>query len=519
MIPLYSTKEIREIDDYAIRELKIPGILLMENASLQIFNLTLSKITFPLNKVGFVCGKGNNGGDGFAAARHFYNNGYEVFVVYAGEENAFQGDCLTNFNIIKNISKVDKLVTLKKYKSTNDLKNLQSCDIIFDALLGSGATGDLKEPYTSIIKKLNGYDCYKVAIDIPTGLNANTGYTKEAFRADLSITLGELKKGLYVGNSPEFTGEIVKGNIGVSPKLYDKFELDSYLIEPEDAYVSLPKKGKTIHKYSAGKVLTIAGSGKYPGAAALTSQAVLRAGAGASILAFPSTIKNIIHPKLIEVVVQTYDDKGLEYIIEDNLSELEERIEWADVVAIGPGLGREDATIEAIIELIKSRTNNNMVIDADGLFAMGNNRYKELDLSGLVLTPHHGEFANILNIKLAELQKDLLFYGKNFAEENGCYLVLKGAPTIIYTPEGDALVNTVGNAGLAKFGTGDVLTGVIAGLLAQHYDIEQAVVAGVYLHSLTADILANDFTEYSYTAEDILLNLHRGFQFLRKSFV
>ncbi|MBZ0199794.1 MAG: NAD(P)H-hydrate dehydratase, partial [Ignavibacteriaceae bacterium] len=516
--PLYSTKEIREVDDYAIRELNIPAILLMENASLQVYNLTLSKYFPPINKVGFLCGKGNNGGDGFAAARHFYNNGYEVTVIYLSGENDLSGDSLTNFKIINSISKVDGLVKLKKYKSTADLKILQTCNIIFDALLGSGAEGELREPYLSIIKKINDFNCYKVAIDIPTGLNANTGYTKEAFKGDLTITLGEFKKGLFVGASPEYTGEVVKGSIGIHQNLYDKCEPASYLIEPEDAFFSLPKKGKTIHKYSAGKVLTIAGSGSYPGAAALTSEAVLRAGAGASVLAFPSSVKNIIHSKVVEVVVDAYDDKGSEQLSEHNIEEIEERIDWADVVAIGPGLGRENSTMNAVIEILKSRTNKKMVIDADGLFALSRGKYKELDLSGLILTPHHGEFARLLDIPTTELQKDILTYGKNFAEETGSYLVLKGAPTIIFTPDGDALINTVGNAGLAKFGTGDVLTGIIAGLLAQHYDVEQSVVAGVYLHSLTADIIANDFTEYSYTAEDILLNLHRGFQFLRKSF-
>lgn len=518
MIPLYSTKQIREVDEYAIKGLKIPGIVLMENASLQIYNNTITKISTSFNKAGFICGKGNNGGDGFAAARHFYNNGFEVVVIYLTGEDELSGDAATNFKIIKNISQTDSLLQLKKFNSIQNLKLLQTCDIIFDALLGTGAKGELINPFSSIIKKINEINCYKVAIDIPTGLNSETGYTKEAFKADLTITLAEFKPGLFIGNSMDFTGEVIKGNIGVSSKLFENFETTDYLIEPEDAFVSLPRKSKTIHKYSAGKVLTIAGCGNYPGAAALTSQAALKAGAGASVLAFPASIKNIIHSKLVEVVVQTYEDQGTERLTVDNLIELEERIDWADVIAIGPGLGRDDLTQKAVIEIIRSRTNHKMVLDADALFAVSKKKYKELNLDGLVLTPHHGEFANLLGIEISELQKDLIKFGKNFTEETGAYLILKSAPTIIFTPEGDALINSVGNSGLAKFGTGDVLTGVLAGIISQHNDIEQAVVAGVYLHSLTADILAHDFTEYCYTAEDLLQNLHRGIQFLRKSF-
>jgi len=357
MIPLYSTKQIREIDEYAIKELKIPRIVLMENASLQIYNHTIDKIATSFNKVGFICGKGNNGGDGFAAARHFYNNGFEVVVIYIASPEELSGDALTNFNILKNIAQTDSLINLKKFNSTQDLKILQTCDVIFDALLGSGAKGELTNPYSSIIKKINEINCYKVAIDIPTGLNSDTGYTKEAFKANLTITLAEFKKGLFIGNSPDFTGEIVKGEIGISHSAFEKFEIDDYLIEPEDAFVSLPDKRKTVHKYSAGKVFTIAGSGNYPGAAALTSQAALKAGAGASILAFPVSIKNIIHSKLVEVVVQGYDDHGTEHLNLDNLKELEERIDWADVIAIGPGLGRDNSTQAAVVGVIRNRTN------------------------------------------------------------------------------------------------------------------------------------------------------------------
>ncbi|MDR3627299.1 MAG: NAD(P)H-hydrate dehydratase, partial [Ignavibacteriaceae bacterium] len=290
-----------------------------------------------------------------------------------------------------------------------------------------------------------------------------------------------------------------------------------YLIEPEDVLENLPKKKKDINKYSSGKVLTIAGSGAFPGAALLASSAELKTGTGASILCFPKSLRKLIFKKTSELVVVSYNDEGKEFLTKENIKEFDKKIEWADVVAIGPGLGREQETQEAVLNIIKSRKAKRMVIDADAVFALNNNRYKKLNLKGYVLTPHQGEFADLIGITVQELKKDILLYGKKFVSDTGSFLVLKGAPTIIFTPGGDALINTTGNAGMAKFGTGDVLTGAIAGLLSQIKDVENAAIAAVYIHSLAADLLLQDFTEFGYTAGDIINKLPAAIKFLRKS--
>ncbi len=336
----------------------------------------------------------------------------------------------------------------------------------------------------------------------------------------MTVTLGELKKGLFFQDGYSFAGEIIKGNIGVSPSYFNRFEVEDYLIEPEDANYSLPVKSKAIHKYSAGKVLTIAGSGKLPGAAVLTSTAALKSGAGASILCFPNSVKNLAHKNLDEVVIHPYDDVTNEYLSSKNINDIRKRLYWADVLAIGPGLGREEATQEAIIEIIKNKNPKNIIIDADAIYALSKNNYKKIDLKNFVLTPHHGEFANLFGIDIKTLQNDLLKYGKKFVEETKSYLVLKGSPTIIFTPNGDALINTTGNPGMAKFGTGDALTGMIAGFLSQNpNEIEKSLIAAVYIHSLSADLLLKDFTEFSYTATDIINNLPAAINFIRKSIV
>jgi NAD(P)H-hydrate epimerase len=339
MIPLYSTSQVRKIDDYAIAKLGIPGIVLMENASREIFEIANWKIA-ELNstKIGFVCGSGNNGGDGFAVARHFANEGYKVNVIYTGS--------------------------------------------------GSGVKGKLREPYFSIVKIINKIKAYKIAIDIPTGLDSDKGFAEESFFADLTITLGEFKKGLFFGFGYTCSGEVEKGSIGISTDYFQQFTPMEYLIEPEDALNGLPVKRKNLHKYSAGKVLTLAGSGALPGAAVLTAKSVLKIGAGASILCFPKSVRNLIHKKLGEVVVHAYNDNNKEFLSEENVSELDEKIRWADVIAIGPGLGREMGTIEAVIKLLEKYHSKKMVIDADAVFALGRGKYRRLNLTNKILTPH-----------------------------------------------------------------------------------------------------------------------------------
>ena len=520
MIPLFSTSQVREVDDYAINQLGVPGLVLMENAAIQIFSNVLAKTVHlkRRKKIGIICGKGNNGGDGFAAARQFSNHGFSVSVIHLGSEEEMSTDCLANFRILSAMAQNNEEILIKKFESEKDLRYIAGSDIVLDALLGSGAHGALKEPYNSIVSDLNKMKAFKVAVDIPTGLDADSGYAETVFNVDLTVTLGEFKKGLFFSEGYANCGQIEKGNIGINDSFFDKFEPEEYLIEPEDVFDILPKKKKNEHKYSAGKVLTIAGSGNLPGAALMTAKSAFKVGAGASILCFPKSVRKLIFKSISEVVVKAYEDDGKELLSEKNVGELDKRLDWADVIAIGPGLGREDETQHAVNAIIKRKSSKKFVIDADAVFALNAGRYRNLNLKNSILTPHHAEFANLIGIEISELKKNFLHYGKEFVKETGTHLVLKGAPTIIFTPSGEALINTTGNPGLAKFGTGDVLTGSIAGFLSQLKDLEKAAIAGVYIHSLAADLLVEGFTEFGYTATDIIIKLPAAIKFLRKSF-
>lgn len=517
MIPIYSTKQIRKLDDYAINNLGLPGIVLMENASREIFQYITAHFKF--NAFGVICGNGNNGGDGFAAARHFVNAGYKVVVVYLGPINNMSNDCRMNFTVLKKMEPLHKNLSFIKYQSINSLGVLKKCELICDALLGSGAKGKLREPYLSIINSLNRFPKNKVAIDIPTGLDADKGYAETLFNADMTITLGGYKRGLFFGDGYVHSGEIKKGSIGISETYLESQGTTDYLIEPEDALAGLPQKKKNIYKYSAGKVLSIAGSESFPGAAVLASKSAFKIGSGASILAFPKSARNLVQRKLAEVVVHTYPDYETGYLSGENIDDLTNKIKWADVLTIGPGIGRNDKTQRTVINILKERKFRRAVIDADAIYAIRNNRFNKLNLKNTVLTPHHGEFSNLIGTNNEVLQTDILKYGRVFVKKTKAFLVLKGAPTIIFTPNGDALINTSGSAALAKFGTGDVLAGMIAGLLAQQSDIEKALITAVYIHGLAADLLLKTKTEYSIMASDLINYIPNAIIFLRKSIV
>lgn len=520
MIPLFSVAQVRKIDEKAIEEFGFHSLILMENAAINIYKTIIEKYNSltPDSIIGIICGRGNNGGDGFALARHFANNGFTVKVLYLNDSSKFSSDALFNFRLIANKQHYRDKIFLRKYQNESDSAFLNDSTVIIDAMLGSGFTGELKEPYPEIISYINKKNVIRIAIDVPTGLNADTGAGNTIFSADLTVTLGEMKKGLFFGDGYSYSGDVIKGNIGISNHLYDSLQVSEYLIEPEDIAYTFPAKGKNLHKYSAGKVLTIAGSLKYPGAALLTAFSVLKSGAGASVLAFPFSAKEMLNNNYPELVLELYNDDKHGCLISTNIEKLHSRINWADCIGIGPGLGRDERTVTAIELLLQNYPEKKFVIDADAIFALSQIGYNAINLKNSVITPHYGEFSQLINVSLDDLKKDILLWGKEFVKKTKCHLVLKGPRTIIFTPGGEAFINSAGNPGLAKFGNGDVLTGVISGFIPQFEDTENALIASVYLHSLTGDLLKEKYTEFGYTATQLIEALPESIKFLRNSF-
>ena len=522
MIPLFSTDQVRLADKYAIEKLGLYGTVLMENASRSVFEEILKHFPelTPGMPVGVVAGKGNNGGDAFALSRHLINYGFSVTVISLASEKELKGDAEFNYKVLKKLIARTKGSKLIHYKTPANLNSLANCVLIADGILGTGAKGGLREPFKSVVKKLNSFDAIKVAIDSPTGLDLhNAKADEDTFRADLTVTFAELKAGLFYEGGYKFAGKVVKGTIGIGDEFFNTLEVKEYLIEPEDAFVGMPERELDDHKYSAGKVLVIAGSADVPGAAVYATNAAIHSGAGAVYLAVPEGAKVPAQTNVNSAIVLPYAGANGQYFSESAVEEIKEKIEWADAIAIGPALGRNEETINAVISLLKKYPNKNFVLDADAIFAVGKYGYKKLKLKNKIFTPHHGEFANLMGISTEELKSDLLGYARKFVKATGAYLVLKGAPTIVFNPDGEAFINTVGNPGMAKFGTGDVLTGMVAAFVAQNKVIESSVVSAVYLHSLDADLLADKFTELGLTAEDLVLNIPSTIRFLNDSFV
>lgn len=510
MKPLYSTKQIREADNYAISRLGMPGIILMENAAINIAGFVKEIVSERslAKKAAILCGKGNNGGDGFACARHLLNDGFEILILHIAGEEELQGDAQTNFKILKNFK---GKINLKKFNSVADLERLEEYSLIIDALLGSGFTGELKEPYKSIVEKVNFMNNAKLAIDIPTGLDADKGFGTAIFNAGYTISLGELKKGLFFGQGKVNSGIIKKGGIGIDASYFRDIATEAFLIESSDIPRMLPERKVDAHKYSAGKTLIVAGSGKYPGAAALVSKAAFAAGSGSVILCAPETVKTDIFSSLTEVVVHSYDH---EFLTPQDIPALEQRFNWMDALAIGPGLGREPQTIEAIAEIMKHCADKNVIIDADAIFALGSIGYRKINLKNKILSPHIGEFSHLTGVPVDELSRDITPFGSEFSKETGCVLVLKGAPSIVFSPDGKYYINSAGNSGMAKFGMGDALTGILSGLAAQGAGPLDAAISGVYLHSLSADLLLNEYHINTITANLVIDNFSQALKYV-----
>lgn len=521
MIPLFTTDQVRAADKYAIEKLRFPSLLLMENAAISIKNAILNEYPNLTEDTtfGIICGKGNNGGDGFALSRHLIVLGYNVIIISLAEESELKGDAKINFEITSALIKNSKNSHLYFYKKKSDLTKIRECNIIIDAVLGTGAVGELKEPLISVIRTVNKFNSIKISIDCPTGLNLINSSGEVIFKANLTITLGELKTGLFYGKGREFAGKIIKGSIGLGDIFFNQLNVSEYLIEPEDALIGIPQKEININKYSAGKVLVIAGSGKMPGASVFTTNAVMNSGAGSCFLAFPNSIKELAQSQMDSAIVFPYNNSSYEFLSKENIAEFNEKINWADVIAIGPGLGRESVTQEAIIEILSKFHAKNIVIDADAIFALRNKNYQKVNLKNKILTPHHKEFSDLLGITVTELNLNLISIGREFVENTQAYLILKGSPTIIFTPKGEVLFNTAGNPGMAKFGTGDVLTGIISSFIAQSGEIENSIISAVYLHSLTADLISEKETEFGLTPQKLIDNFPNTIKFLRDSFV
>lgn len=496
--------QMRALDREAIERYKIPGIVLMENAALGVVRAMEERYGSQRGKsVAILCGKGNNGGDGFAVARHLANRGCKVYLFLLGEPALLRGDAATNLHICQEMKIPICSVTVSRALRPL-ISKLNQCDIVVDALLGTGIVPPVRGLLAEAVSRINCSGKPVVSVDLPSGLNADTSEVSgEVVQADLTVTFGLTKIALAQHPSLALAGKVIVADISLPADLVSRAEIPVEWIGKE-ILRDLPKKRADAHKGSAGKVLIVAGSKGMPGAAVMTALSALRVGAGLVYAALPSSIRGIFLKRLMEGIVVPTASSDTDHLTSASLEPVLHAAKGKKVMAVGPGIGLDPETGKMIRSLIQ-KVRVPVVLDADGLNHMADDPdiFKRAK-APLILTPHPGEMARLTGGSGEIPATRRVDLAGDFAREFGVILVLKGARTVIAEPAGRCWINTTGNPGMGTAGTGDLLTGMIAGLIAQGMKPPAAARVGVYLHGLCGDRAAGRLGERSLIARDLL---------------
>jgi NAD(P)H-hydrate epimerase len=517
---IVTAAEMREIDRITSERFSVPSLTLMENAGSAVAEFVLEH--YPSAKsIGVVCGKGNNGGDGFVAARKLHDAGREVRVLLLANPAELRGDAAEMFKLLSL-----RVVTAL---SAEELKNEAArtvfvADVQIDAILGTGFRPPVKGIYADAIAELNSNGRPIVAVDIPSGADADAGLVKTGepsepvVHADAVVTFTAprpihvfntlsrptLAKNARMGQPHLDSGQIIIAPIGSPPEAIVS-SLNLNVITPQDiAHLFAPRPVDS-NKGNYGHVLVIGGSLDKAGAAVMAGMATLRSGAGLSTVATAKSVLSTVagfHPELMTEPLEETDEGTISLGTYKHLRQLAEKM---TVLAIGPGISRNPETSELVRKLV-IESSKPIVLDADGLNAF-EDRATELNGKGklLVITPHPGEMARLVECSIAEVQRDRIKTARSFAREHELVVVLKGHRTLIAKPDGEVWVNTTGNPGMATGGTGDVLTGITAGLIAQNpKHVFEAVIAAVHLHGLAGDVACEKMGEQSLIATDLI---------------
>ena len=497
--------EMQEMDRLTIQQVGIPGPVLMENAGRAAVRFFLEHFKPGTGAhVLCLCGRGNNGGDGYVMARYLHQAGLRISVVVLAPLEKIAGDARLNLEIIRRLG-LDIKEVVDPQQWALAAPGLLEADYIVDGLLGTGLNSNVEGLYRAAIEAINHYQKPVMAIDIPSGLNADTGQIMGvAVRADLTVTFGLPKVGQMVFPGAGLVGRLVRADIGIPKAVEGQVPGRHYLLEPEDFQSLLQEERVDTHKGRRGHLLVLAGSLGKTGAAVLTALGALRAGAGLVTVGIPAGLNAILEQKLTEAMTVPLAETAAGSLALAAEPEIEKLFQGKTALAIGPGLSTHPETVELVRRLV-AKCPLPMVVDADGVNALaGHLRVLAAQKEHLVLTPHPGEMARLLDKQNKEVQADRLGLAARFAAEHGCYLVLKGARTLIAAPGGELFINPTGNPALAAGGSGDVLTGLIGGFLARGWPSLQAAMAGVYLHGLAADRLAAEQGQIGVLAQELL---------------
>jgi hydroxyethylthiazole kinase-like uncharacterized protein yjeF len=499
--------EMREIDRITTEKYGVPSLSLMENAGSGVAQFALER--YPeAKRITVVCGKGNNGGDGFVIARKLHDAGRVVEVILLARGDELKGDAAAMFQNLRAAS-----VETSQQLTAEFSRAMARSDLIVDAILGTGFKPPVKGLYAEAIATINQSGKPVIAVDMPSGAESDSTHPQSGdgiARADAIVTFTAPRPAHVFGVLTR--GPVVVVPIG-SPDEAMVSSLNLEVTTPRDFSRLLAPRPMDSNKGMYGHALIVGGSLGKSGAAAMAGMAALRAGVGLSTVAVPRSVLASVASFAAELMTEPLPETRAGGIDISALDHVVELASTMDVVALGPGIGREPQTFEFVHELVK-RVKCPMVIDADGLNAFqGKTELLDGSQRRLVLTPHPGEMSRLTGLSIKVIQADRLNVARQFAQERHLILVLKGNNTIVALPDGQAWVNPTGNPGMATGGTGDILTGMTAGVIGQMSDdVARAAVAAVYLHGLAGDVAAERMGEHSLTATDLLTALPTAFR-------
>lgn len=503
---ILTSAEMKKCDEDTSKIYGIDSMVLMERAALETAKIIVEHYGTDIS-VGIVAGSGNNGGDGIAIARILKEYGVYAQIHIIGEEEKYTEQ------IKKQLEAAQALKIPIHYCLDQTLY-----DVIVDALLGIGVTRPVEKRYKEAVEMINASSAKVVSVDIPTGINADSGAIMNcAVKADITVTYAFRKLGQMLYPGCINVGKLICVPIGIPMETLPEKKSGVVTFSKND--LKMPTRNPGGNKGSFGKVLLIAGSKSMGGACQLAALSAFRIGAGMVRVFTAEENRDILLKRLPEIIVDTYRDDGLPTLFEDEKLALIRGLEWADVVAIGPGLSLS-AKAKLLLEMVLNKSQKPLVIDADALnilseqptlmkmFEFGHESVSK----EIVLTPHLGEFARLIKYPIPEIKKDILGYCKSFTKKYNVSLVCKDARTIVTKHFKISYLNNSGNDGMATAGSGDVLTGIIAGLIAQGMDSYEAAVMGTYAHGLAGDIAKKKSSAYYIMAQDIIYSLQNLYQ-------
>ncbi|MBI2343609.1 MAG: NAD(P)H-hydrate dehydratase [Deltaproteobacteria bacterium] len=495
-----SAAQMRQLDAATISA-GVPALRLMECAGKGLAD-TVQHLVAPPARIGLLLGSGNNAGDGCVAARYLQGAGYQLRIFLTSDPATFSPDAATNW---QRLPRHECEIVPESLRST---EALTTCTFLIDALLGTGLTRSVQSPLHEVIVAANASGVPIVSADLPSGLSADTGMPLGvAIRAQHTVTFGLPKLGHLLGEAADYVGRLHIVDIGIPSALVTALADVPVINGPEVFAAHWPARRRESHKGDYGAALVIAGSRQMPGAGYMASRAALRMGCGTVTYALPEQAYTRFDLSAVEVMMAPCADDGSGFFTPASLSALRAVLQRKEAIAIGPGVGREEATRALFLQLLPHCASP-LVVDADALWALADapSVWSRIKVPWSI-TPHPGEMARLMGITTEAVQHDRLAVARTCAERTGAIVVLKGARTVIAAPDGSVWINPTGNSGMATAGSGDVLTGMIVGLLAQGMATDHAAAAAVYLHGIAGDLAIQQQGEEGLIAADLIATI------------